>query len=111
MATPIPPCYTAVQAHLSQGDIVKDICYGLIENPVLFCRGYPDENAVASQARYRPLTAAPTGRAVFANGQEQLHLLARRGPVIVLWEDCMIDKFPGKPEDKWFCAVAPVAST
>jgi hypothetical protein len=46
------------------------------------------------------------------SGKEVIHVQARPAKVVVLWENCQIDKFknqkPSRPEDEWFAAVAPI---
>jgi hypothetical protein len=117
MGSEPPPYYAAPSGRPSQGDIVDNVCFGMLHDPVTYCRAYPDENGTSGNARFRPVaeqSPAPGARAPFGNGKERVHLSAKRGLVMVAWEDCMIDKFmnqqPPPPEAEWFCAVAPVRS-
>jgi hypothetical protein len=98
--------YVVADGDLSQGDIVEDIPWGLIEAPFSICR--PD-NAKLQQgsAKYGPLDGFSKP---FDRGTEILHTKAQVSVALVLWHGCQIDKFKqlGKPLGKWFAAIAPV---
>lgn len=95
--------YGPLQDRLSQGDLVKAVPWGLIDVPVLVCRP-SDATQLSGKANYAPVKAEGY------QGLKSIHAAASIGPAMVLWHDCQIDKFAnqGKPEEKWFAAVAPI---
>lgn len=102
-----PDFYAPISSKLSQGDIVSDVPWGLVESPVTVCRPH-DPTQIPGKARYERLEKL---KMPFRKTGEFIHLRAPVvGPAIVLWHDCQIDKFEeqGKSEEKWFAAVAPV---
>lgn len=102
-----PDFYAALALKLSQGDIVSDVPWGLVESPVTVCRPHHPERP-SGKALYEALDAL---KMPFRKTGEFIHLRAPLiGPAIVLWHDCQIDKFEeqGKPQEKWFAAVAPI---
>ena len=108
----MPPAtfYAALSPALSQGDIVDDIPWGLIDAPITLCR--PSDRK------------SPSGKAVFGSvsnlknpaawhhDPENIHGLARSGLAMVLWHGCQIDKWLNqdatKAAPKAFAAVAPI---
>jgi hypothetical protein len=102
--------YLQAGAKLSQGDIVRDVPWGRIPDPVLVCRPN-DQKAKTGKARYGPKDEIKDGGVAFANARvEQIHARAKQGLGVVLWHDCEIDKFEeqGRSEDQWYAAIAPV---
>ena len=97
--------YAPLGGELSQGDIVRDIPFGLIDAPLTVCQ--PNNTDPAGKSKYWPFSQLPKRRSV-----EFLH--AKFGPElglgIVVWPDCQIDKRKNqrRPEKEWFAAVAPV---
>lgn len=102
--------FAPIGKDLSQGDIVTDIPWGLIGDPVIICRP-SDRTSVAGKAKYNSLSGTHSPRA-FSKPPEFVHATAYSGTVVVLWHDCQIDKFKnqGKQKKKWFTAVAPIMS-
>jgi hypothetical protein len=104
-----------VRAELSQGDIVADIPWGMLEDPPIAC--YPRGgawNTSKGKAEYsRPELADQPGNAAAFIKQYRLVIPVQRGPVMVVWQDCEIDKFKNRkklPPEKWFAGVAPILS-
>jgi hypothetical protein len=96
-------------AKLSQGDIVHDVPWGVLDAPVIVCRPRVPLNTkgIADYAQPHECARQPA----FTRGPELVHARAGRpGPAVVLWEDCEIDKFEelGEPFAKWFVAVCPI---
>ena len=95
--------YEDLGPDLSQGDIVNDVPWGLIDAPLLICQ--PPNSEPRGRAPYYPIDELPRQRSV-------QYVLAKYnlGRGIILWPDCQIDKLKnqGKPEKKWFAGVAPV---
>lgn len=97
---------------LSQGDIVDGIPWGPVHSPFTLCRAI-DETAAAGKAKYGAPELMKNPDA-FAKGRvETVHLRAKRGPGVVVWHSCELDKFEvkGQAPEKWFAAVAPVLPT
>jgi len=101
--------FYAAELHekLSQGDIVRDVPWGLVESPLTICRPKQVGHS-AGPSTYGPPDSFKNPAAF--KDFESLHLRAKRGKAIVLWHDCQIDKFEeqGKPRSKWFTVIAPV---
>ena len=97
--------YAPLAEKLSQGDILRNVPWGLIDAPLTLCRP-ADRKLDAGKASYGPAK----GRVDAFKGQEFIHAVARRSLAMVMWHDCQIDKFEnqGKPAEKWFTSVAPV---
>lgn len=115
MATPPPkppPFYHPGRPEpLSQGDILNEIPYGLITDPLVVCRAGKPLPDGTQHGTFGPAEKITAGGAPFNKGKaEAIHMKASSGLVMVLWEDCEIDRFAeqGKPENKWFAAVAPI---
>jgi hypothetical protein len=100
---PAEDWYSVLGADLSQGDIVRDVPFGLIDAPITICQ--PNNTAEQGKANYYPLTSIPRRRSV-----EFLHAKFNLGLGIVVWPDCQIDKpkNQGRPEKEWIAAIAPV---
>ena len=98
-----PDFYAALGERLSQGDVVDGVPWGLIDDPVQVCQP-ADRSKIQGKATYGPLAPHHAG------GQHAIHAKAQVGLVMVLWQDCQIEKFEnqGKPPEKWFAAVAPL---
>lgn len=98
------PFYAPLGGSLSQGDIVRDVPWGVITDPVTLCRmqGGPH------QAKVNKVSDVQS--AFKKTGQELILAKAELSLGMVLWPDCQIDKFlkQGRPEDRWFVSIAPV---
>jgi hypothetical protein len=95
--------YAPLADRLSQGDLVKEVPWGLIDAPLTVCQ--PDvQGRTEGKAKYSLLGAAGF------RGSKIVHAKAQIGPAMVLWHDCQLDKFEnqGRPPEKWFAAIAPV---
>lgn len=100
---------------LSQGDIVGQVPWGIIDDPLSVCQP-ADKNRPEGKAQYAPASSKlKGGRDAFANGRsEWIHASAKRGLGMVLWHDCAIDKFEEKEEKEGaaaarsFAGVVPV---
>ncbi len=101
--------YVEPGAKLSQGDLVKDVPWGLLPDPTTVCRPN-NKDAEHGKAYYTPRHLTKQGGVAFGGGTELIHAQARLGMAMVLWHDCEIDKFEEKekPKEDWFAAVAPV---
>jgi hypothetical protein len=98
--------YTSLAERLSQGDIVKNVPWGVIEAPLTFCR----PSSKAGQAFFAPVTEAKR-TTPFAAGPETIHAVGQAPSLgCVIWEDCQIDKMmsQGQAETRWYVSVAPV---
>lgn len=97
--------YAPLGDELSQGDIVRDIPFGLIDAPLTVCQ--PNNRNTVGKSKYWPFSKLPKHQTV-----EFLHATFRSklGLGIIVWPDCQIDKKKnqGRPEKEWFAAVAPV---
>lgn len=107
----VPDGFYATELHpkLSQGDILRDIPWGLIDTPLTICRPQQPKDAAGKASYGAP--ANFTSPAAFRKAvPEILHMQALQSRAIVLWHDCQLDKFEkqGKPRAKWFTTVAPV---
>jgi hypothetical protein len=96
---------------LSQGDIVSDIPWGLVEAPTSLCRPV-DAKKATGKAHYSTADAwqLPSGFPLpWSKSPEILHAIGWNGLGMILWHDCQIEKGDnqGRPE-KSFAAVAPV---
>jgi hypothetical protein len=97
--------YAPLSPKLSQGDIVANVPWGLIDDPVTVYRP-EDRSKPEGKARYASLaTLKPPFKTT-----ETIGARAQLGLGMVVWHDCQIDKFEsqGKPATKWFAAIAPV---
>jgi hypothetical protein len=102
--------YLEPGSRLSQGDLIRDIPWGLIPGPVAICRPR-DKSKSEGGAFYAPHERIRQGGTAFAGGRDEvIHASGYLGMGLVLWEDCEIDKFEKKqqPPEKWFVAIAPV---
>lgn len=102
-----PGFYGALADSLSQGDIVKNVPWGVIEAPLTFCR--PDSKP--GRAFYAEIAQAQRDPKPFTRGPEVIHALGNMPCLgMVIWEDCQIDKMKnqGREERKWYVAVAPL---
>jgi len=100
--------YDTIGGPLDQGDIVLDVPWGLVSAPVAVCRPVQGLNATSGKANFAPCDDV---RDAFRkkDPREIVHAIANRGPVLVLWHGCQIDKFAeaGK-QDKAFAAIVPI---
>lgn len=102
--------YLEPGSKLSQGDLARNIPWGLIPAPLAVCRPN-DKTKDEGGSFYAPHDRIRKGGEAFSNGRDEtIHASGRLGMALVLWEDCEIDKFEKKkqPPEKWFVAVAPV---
>jgi hypothetical protein len=97
--------FGALGDRLSQGDIVANVPWGVIDAPFSVCRP-DDKSKTEGKARYAPAA----GLNPPFKGIELVLAKAQLGLGMVLWHDCQLDKFENqnKPPDKWFAAIAPV---
>jgi len=105
-----PDFYVEAGSKLSQGDIVADVPWGIVPDPISVCRPNDPKNS-EGKAFYAPHHQTRRGGDAFHNGRVELvHARAKLGRVMVLWHDCEIDKFEekGMSADKWFAGVAPI---
>lgn len=93
---------TTPARELSQGDIVADIPYGLVDRPLRIARTGPPWIGEPHEAE-RP-------QAFSSERAEHVLAPAKLDLAMVLWHGCQIDKFlnKGQPTDKAYAAVAPV---
>jgi len=105
----VTSAYAPLPETLSQGDIVTNAPWGLIEAPLSICR---PQNATetAGKAKYGPPSGHSHPPAFSQQRPENIHLKGHLGLAMVLWHDCQIDKFKeqGKPVEKWLTAIAPI---
>jgi len=96
---------TSLRSELSQGDIVRAVPTGLIDDPITIC--VPDNAEPSGRARYA-LASQLTERS--ANKPKFVHARFGLGLGMVLWPDCQIDKQKNRerPEREWIAAVYPV---
>ena len=98
--------YTAsLRAELSQGDIIRLVPTGLIDDPITVC--VPENAAQSGKANYA-LASQLTERS--ANKPKFLHARFGMGLGMVLWPDCQIDKQKNqkRPEREWIASVYPI---
>jgi len=105
--------YAPPPASLSQGDIVSNIPWGLIEAPITLCRPL-DRKASIGKANYwtvDPWQGHRNSPKPWEHDPEFIHAIGWHGTGVVLWHDCEIDK-PKSQErarpEKAFAAIAPV---
>lgn len=101
--------YAPLGEALSQGDICRDVPWGVIPSPLVICR--PDQpKQPMSKAFCGQVDLINRGGKAYAGRHEMLHFDSVRGLVMVVWDDCEIDKFENRAQDKekWFAAVAPI---
>src|SRR5258707_909108 len=98
---PAEDWYAALGADLSQGDIVRDVPFGLIDAPLTICQ--PPNTAARGKGNYYPIDDLPKHRTI-----EYLHAKFKLGLGIVVWPDCQIDKpkNQSRPEKEWVAAIA-----
>ena len=108
----VSSAYDTPGEKLSQGDIVMNIPWGLVEAPLRICRPHQGDQVVrASKTPFGPPDdfADAFARAK-SNNKEIIHAYGERGAGLVLWHSCQIDKFEEqrrKPES-WFAGIAPI---
>lgn len=82
--------YIACADEISQGDIVADLPWGVIDSPLIVCRP-EDVRAHEGDARYGEASAVDRAFALKKRGgKEFVHAKAGRAPGIVLWHNCEI---------------------
>jgi hypothetical protein len=116
--------FVPLRDDLSQGDVVADVPWGMITDPLIVC--LPEsgawENKPRRKAFYSPLELTsdpPTA----LSPPFRLAVAVRRGPAMVMWEDCQIEQIKNRQMEKrkinsdekvdpskWFAAVAPLIS-
>jgi hypothetical protein len=104
--------YRELPELLSQGDIVTDIPWGLIEAPTTLCRPV-DRKKPAGKAEYH-VADAWTGHhrapGPWSHQPEIIHAIGWKGTAILLWHDCQIEKGENQKRvfEKAFAAIAPI---
>lgn len=106
------PVYRNPPDVLSQGDLITDVPWGLIEAPVTLCRPantQPFGKADYSTAADWKLPGQSRPKA-WAKTPEVIHATGYSGWAVSLWHDCEIDKPANAEKDprKAFAAVAPI---
>ncbi len=93
---------------LSQGDIIEELPWGVIDSPLTICR--PDNaKRTSGPSRYNEASSVKDAFEKSHDGKEYIHARAGRGPGIVLWHDCEIDKESRRKEpEKAMVGVAPI---
>lgn len=77
--------YATLGPDLSQGDIIRRIPWGLIDDPLTVCQ--PNNTDATGKSKYYPIDSVPKWR-----GLQFLHAKFDLNLGIVLWPDCQIDK-------------------
>src|SRR5687767_4570466 len=95
--------YAPLGADLSQGDILDDVPFGLIDAPLTICQ--PPNKEPRGKGNYRPFAEVTTRR-----GVEFIHAKGDVGRGMVVWPNCQIDKLKNqqRPVTDWFVAIAAV---
>lgn len=106
------PFYREPPELLSQGDLISDIPWGLVEAPITLCRPV-DATKSFGRSNYTTVEdwRVPGGPQAWARKPEVLHAVARSGWVLSLWHDCQIEKAQNQNaarSAKAFSAVAAV---
>jgi len=93
---------TSLRPDLSQGDIIRVVPTGIIDDPLIAC--VPSNAEPKGKANYAPVQEVKTGKPKF------LHARFSMGLGMVIWPDCQIDKLKNqeRPANEWFASVAPV---
>ncbi len=99
---------------LSQGDIVRDVPWGLIEAPTTLCRPI-DRKKPNGDARYSAVDpwVMKNASGPWSRNPEIIHAVGWQDAAMVLWHDCQIDKSENQERsrpEKEFAAVAPIHS-
>jgi hypothetical protein len=104
------PFYAELASGLSQGDLVDNVPWGLVEAPVTLCR--PDNRKSATGKAFYGSAAELKRPAPWSHDPEFVHGVAWSGLVMVLWHGCQIDKSLNQGgatrAAKAFAAIAPV---
>ena len=106
------PFYRDPPELLSQGDIVRNVPWGLIEAPTSLCRP-ADRRAPNGKARYSSLDpwAISNAPAPWSQDPEFIHAVGWQGLGMIVWHDCQIEKSDNQERDrpqKAFAGIAPV---
>jgi hypothetical protein len=79
------------------------------DEPLIVCR-LDNAKYTSGRATAKPATAWNPSAFSTNDAKETIHVDGRAAKVVVLWENCQIDKFKNlrRPEGEWFAAVAPI---
>lgn len=112
MASDAEGFYLPPADRLSQGDILQELPWGLIPDPLIICRPN-DRTATSGKAQFSSSGLTPkAGQPHWQPETEFIHAAARNAYGIVMWHDCQIDSWLNKgranAEQAAFAGVAPV---
>lgn len=89
------PAFIKPGDQLDQGDIFRDVPWGLVEAPLTLCRPVPPYKPSGANAR----SGAPgdfSDAFRLDGGKELIHARGHKSLGVILWHGCQIDKFKNR---------------